>query len=617
MIQFFINNTEIVLPEDFSFQLTDENPLITRNGEFSLDITSSLLEPANAKAFGHINRLNKSTILLEGNAVMIDDGKVKNGKYKVVKWTNIDVTWQYITGNSELNFIAGNDRKIWDLAWGTANEVTTELAIRSIQYPGYGYHRQSMPPASWNQNYVCTPVKIKTTIVNDFSFTEGYIDVNPIVLPLIDNVANILIQPYLLYYVNKLPELLGYTLQDNCLNTDYRALRMYLVNNIQSLNYSDFLPDWTILKFITEVENLFNVRFSINNKDKTLSVISNVIDISLKKIVNPVILDDFTRDESTTQNAEKLNPTKIKYNLGTDGILKYQNISEDIIDLCEINEFTTDAELWDIVDTLPAKDEFKLLRNTVSEYDYFYSLEPKIILDYKGYTNSKYVYLINKFNPYKNISETDEANIELAIAPSEIDYATKNVTFHNNAIIDTYSYEYYLSKSNQSEIISSTENDMLNVIEGGSTYSRKTTLEVSLYSGLLTFSERNLYTADLFYFETVILHFPFSHIDINPEFGYTGGDTSCYYKWLTWKSYFADSTIKSLRLNGPAGIKIDYYDYKIIENFKVYQFLIIDSPDIDIDYIFEYNNQRYIPIKFERTKSKVKGLVTGYFYRLI
>ena len=60
MIQLYINNHEIVLPDDLEIDLIDNNPLITDTGEYSLDITISLLEPKNAIAFGHLYRVNKT-----------------------------------------------------------------------------------------------------------------------------------------------------------------------------------------------------------------------------------------------------------------------------------------------------------------------------------------------------------------------------------------------------------------------------------------------------------------------------------------------------------------------------------------------------------------------------
>jgi len=137
MIQFFIENQEVILPDDFSFTQIDENPLITNNGEFTLDITVSLRNGKNAKAAKFINRINKIDIDTSYNALMIDDGKYKHGTIIIQSHTNTDMTFQFVAGNSELNYLAKNDKKIWELDWGTESAIDYARALASLNQTGW------------------------------------------------------------------------------------------------------------------------------------------------------------------------------------------------------------------------------------------------------------------------------------------------------------------------------------------------------------------------------------------------------------------------------------------------------------------------------------------------
>ena len=225
MIELFINNHEALLPKDISFTLIEENPEITNNGEFTLDITLSLLEPMNAIAFGFLNRLNKLSINKNADARMIIDGSVRQGQVVIASNTDIDITFQFIAGNSELNYIAKNEKKIWELNFGTEGIIDFAKAFQSINYTGYGLHHISFG-YDIQINYVCAPVKISGIIYNDFKLTTKFMDPQ---IPMTE-IDRIIMQPYLLYYINMLPQLLGYSLKHNVLNDDNRANKMYLLN---------------------------------------------------------------------------------------------------------------------------------------------------------------------------------------------------------------------------------------------------------------------------------------------------------------------------------------------------------------------------------------------------
>ena len=59
MTELFIDGVQAVLPKDFSIQVKRENPLITKNGEYTYEITLQLTNATNAELYAHLNRLNR------------------------------------------------------------------------------------------------------------------------------------------------------------------------------------------------------------------------------------------------------------------------------------------------------------------------------------------------------------------------------------------------------------------------------------------------------------------------------------------------------------------------------------------------------------------------------
>ena len=80
MTELYIAGQAVVLPENLSMTLTEDNPEITNNGDFSWDVEVSLLNPVNAKIFKHLNRINITVISISLDAKLVVDNKIRNGK---------------------------------------------------------------------------------------------------------------------------------------------------------------------------------------------------------------------------------------------------------------------------------------------------------------------------------------------------------------------------------------------------------------------------------------------------------------------------------------------------------------------------------------------------------
>ncbi len=617
MIRFFVNNRELILPEDFSFSWTEENPEISSDGEFSLNMQVSLLEKNNAIAFGFLNRKNKLNIDQKADAFLIDNGKSHFGTIIINKNNDSNVDFQFLAGNSELKYMAKNDKKIWELDWGTETEIDYARALLSTQLSGYGLFNQVSPLGEnqyYQNNFVCTPVKVNkngtTIIANNFKFTESINsssrDEN------VSSVENIIMQPYLLYYINKFPLLLGYSLKYNVLNSDERAIKMFLINTVDSLKYADALPDLTITEFKEAIESFFNVEFVVDPSDKSVSIISLNSIVDNKKVVDSIVaFDNYTRDFSQKSKVVNLCFSKIKYDFNDTVYFKYHDLNEEILkNIIQVN-LSSETEIADYIDDnltpLPF-NSYYLFNISSSGNSYFVGNTDKINLyklnigDYRSYTN-----LINKFKAFGSGDNV----LSLKIVPSEIEYNKITLNFTDRPDLPVQ-LVHQLPVASNNYFISENQN-LVEVIEGTlKSLSRNSFIEVALFTGIIEMYNA-WYFQDNFHFK-----YPFSHCDFYPDFGPVYADeNNLYAPFEVWRnSIFSTNATTTMRLTGTNGIIADYRHESIIDTSREYVFLMEDNTEINTKNLYQFEQQIYIPIKFESTKSKQKGIVTGYFYRL-
>lgn len=629
MIQFFIAGQEVILPHDFSFTQIEQNPLITANGEFTLDMTISLKNARNARAMKHINRLNKISVDSNYDALMIDDGVYKYGSIIIQNYTNADLTFQFVAGNSELNYVSNADsRKIWELDWGMETEITYERAMDSIQNPGYHYKViLGKPIVIEKRFFTCPPVRVGTDIANEYILSDAIVSntTAPATLTksVINDVRNIVMQPYLMYYIIKLPSLLGYTLNTNCLANDVRAKNMYVVNAVRSLNYADALPDMTISEFITEIENFFNVVFKVDTTSKSIDIVSKSIYVQnfpKKKLTN--VLDEFNVEHKTEEDANKLGWTKLSFDLSGSGLLKYQFIKQEVLDKLSLLEYADINQLLSHNFTPENYNKPILYRDNETGRDYVYSRDPDdMIYQVKNEITGVSLYYVNKFASYGS----GDNELVLKIVPAEI---VKELLIVKTIIVGTggystvnYTYNYQLPKSSLGKIADVETQNVMDYIEDDLyAVPRSNKLEVSMIMKPI-----NLFSVDSDFSLYQNTLYPFSYIDTVPEYGYevklpynSTEDQVRWNRWTTWRqTEFTPNAKATLRINGLKSLMSDYHAQSVLDLSKLYYFSMPDSKDITTKYIYEYKNQDYMPIELERTKSREKGLVKGTFYRML
>lgn len=612
MIQFFIKKIELVLPDDFSTTIIDENPLITNKGEFSLDIDTSLLDKANARAFNFVQRLNNSTVDKDGDCVMISDGRVRNGKFTVLSNTDISVKWQFIAGNSELNYIAQNDTKIFTLPWGTESAIDYDRALLSISLPGY----------SANNPFVCTPVLTKDKDGNDLVLNNYKVSTQTSeTLFAINGVENIVMQPYLMYYIKKLPELLGYTLKTNILDNDTRANKIYLTNTVQSLEYNYALPDMTISEFLNEICTIFNVEFKVNSALKTIDIVRVSEAIKAAPVVKLTdVLDAYERSEEDKKETSKLSFNKLSYDLDGSTYFRYQQFSKEVMDKMYIQNHPNFAAMVAYLDSIGLPyDIFRIYRDTEKENDWIgisnTQLHPSIIFyTYPITRDGDFDYLkllqnVNKLSAY--VTGDGQSELILKIAPAEVVKQSITVNYNYGSGTGQFAVYFQAPKSKKAAFIPSVIGLKAMVETSEPEAERLSTIEIGMFAGRITL----YYDQDA---STVTTTYPFSNIDDLPEFGPTFiSKTNCLKSKAWAEAHFTPAITSNLKLKGPGGIYDSYFSGEVIDYSKKYKFIMPDSPLLQVGNIFEFESQKYITIRFEREKSNKKSLVVGYFYRML
>jgi hypothetical protein len=134
---------------------------------------------------------------------------------------------------------------------------------------------------------------------------------------------------------------------------------------------------------------------------------------------------------------------------------------------------------------------------------------------------------------------------------------------------------------------------------------RLNNFEIALYSGKINFC--GTFNTGVY---SHIADFPFSHVDILPEF-----DAENQENWVA--NAYTTAVTTTLRLLGNNGVVEDYNFESIMDTSKEYTFTLVDSPDVNINNLFNINNITYMPISLERETGLSKRLVTMKCYAML
>ena len=352
MTELFIDGYPIVLPNDFNLKIIHENPIIKKNGEYTYDLTLSLLNPINAGIYKHIGRVNNNVKIEKRKAVLVSDNIVfLNGTEIILEHSDTDVKIQLVSGNSELNFFVGSDKKIRDLDLGTI-DIDINKARQSL-LGDYRQFKYCCPAIYFGSDD--TSIEYRANSWNLFTNTEDA-ELRS------ENTHGVIAQPYLMYYIEKIPEALGYKIDFNVLLENDLFCKIYIANPLASLKYCDLLPDWTVLEFIEEIEKFFNVIFLVNQRDKTVSIhhpYNYLMNADETCIQSRDILDSYSCSSEENDELYFTVNNNFRYDFPSDSYFKRMSIPKEVFEKAYIIHYKTQQELYEALKANPSNFKTK------------------------------------------------------------------------------------------------------------------------------------------------------------------------------------------------------------------------------------------------------------------
>lgn len=329
MVGLIVDGMQVHIQQNTGLEFYRENPFFTKSGDYTYDIDIDLSDPVNQRAYQHIDRLNaidrpkgRSACLYDNNIIICYGTEI------ILKKEGSILKIQIVSGNSELNYFYAGEMRIRDLPFGTIPEPTPEyaLSVADCRYPEANY----VFPTLFKSTSAESGTEYNNEMVS-FEIGEMAYSSNTKLYP----------QPFLLYYVEKIVELIGYHLTYNCLLEEERWKRLVIVNGYDSLDYAKLLPDWTANEFITYCETFFNVVFLVDSTSKKVQIISTK-KYYLEK--DPIILgkdeiiEEFDRDYEVDGEELYINYNNVEYALPSSEYYKYAALDPKVLKKCTIQE---------------------------------------------------------------------------------------------------------------------------------------------------------------------------------------------------------------------------------------------------------------------------------------
>jgi len=606
MTELYIDGNPVVLPDDFSNRIIEENPFLTKNGKYTFDVDLSLENPVNARIYKHYGRINNNMQLFTNrSAVLIIDNKIHlNGVEIVLSVSSKTASIQLASGNSELNNLIQSEKNIRDLDMGSvffAEEETTSadgiyqlpdtwLQPDIISYLSLGYP---------DKNFVLAPFYSNDheRIYNNYVYWRKSTDTGT-TTPLFTNGKKPRPQPYFAAIIQKLISAIGYELTENFIADHSVFCNYYLLHGYYTMEYAKMLPSWSVSDFLSKIEKQFNCTFLVDEKRKEVRLLAN----SDLADGDPNFIDVFDEHELEIDSEiqTELSQANLEYNLEENEIYKYNKIDKNIYDFALKATYTSLTGLTIAVDA----DDDRLKKIYQGPYGSF-----MVIPDGESYK-------LKRINQYKNYYKTDKEDIDESFdiipAPMKpvVDSVKKYV--NDNYIWDvapgtpmliTEEKHFY----NQYPVVFETEKEEATVEDeytldeaiNGAYQAEETTTSLkmitAIYDGLKALD----------------------YVDGAPSFAVTNFPTpyvaalADYFDGKMAPRYFAAIDMFDLEF-----MSDQIYEPSRIYKTKLFSFKFLSKYNLDITRPVIANNRKFVCLKYEKSFNKFgfSKEAEGYFY---
>jgi hypothetical protein len=584
MTELFIDNQAILLSTNFSISLIDSNPFFTKNGKTTYDISISLTDLTNVKIYKEYNRPNnKGEIVTGRNArLIVDNQVVLNGTEIILEISDKDVKIQLVSGESELNYFIGGDRRINELDLGP--------------YPGDNIADYNFPVLSKNQ----TAYNDQDFIVNRFII---YKDTN----------GSLFTLPPMYYFayqvkfnvlVKRILERIDYAVSYSFLDQEPFNF-IYLVNGNFTSKIAEILPDWTITEFFEELEKLFNCCFIIREDNKTVEIKTknNFYSDSPKISIEEAI--DTYQQKIDDENRTEYSIANIGYDLSDDDYFKYQNLNQEVLE--KAGDPIHMGSYESIVSFMNAYSTDK----TALKGQIFVADDTNTW--YVAWFDGEITYMPKKVNclrPIKNNTDRKDLDIKLKITPAPIQLVKIPVlnyvgpspaNFNMIAQMPVVDTNYiFSSEDEQSENL-----DIQEYLENGILPEKTTNdkIQLAFFTGFHLIFAENVTSGPGY----LSVNYPVAFVDFLKEDDRTAGPIDPQHPSL------------SFRLDDQNGFK-PFYDQSVkIDTTREYTFKFIYKEKFDVKTIFVIKNKQFVckELKLNITEIGFDNIIEGIFYPIL
>ena len=382
-MQLLINNSPAIVKKGTSIRLTRENPAISQNGDYTLDVTLPLagcLENINVFGIPHYRHQPLVGLADKTYQFALEASRLRlTGTAVVTQVSEEEIKLQLLAGNTEFNFDnrEGGDKYIDELDLGRAygdifdaeqprplkqtprntlrllhskaNLIQTRGRAEELMhgtndltdcvlFPIYSTtddefaNRQAWQWwCNWlNHEHSNTPqvpysgyrFTIKGTESNlMLPNSEPFNEVSDI----FSEYNHFSPQPYLCVILEKVLAAIGYTLtsEDNCMREGWLG-KIFVANARETIYFRECLPHWTVEEFLTELRNAFGIILYVDGKNvKAVSRESIYQGAGQTNIFD--VIDERTTEISTEADNKGTTTGNVSYNF-SDVVPKMLNI---------------------------------------------------------------------------------------------------------------------------------------------------------------------------------------------------------------------------------------------------------------------------------------------------
>lgn len=582
-------------------KITRENVMIKQRDTWSMEITFPLDIPENMRVFGHVNRIDvarrkaqfRDCTLYAGNT------RVITGVGTVTYISNTEAKIQILAGKEEYRF-----RGVESQSYIDALQYDVPLEYFGI-FPGKptseAYAVSDFEDMSEELLPYCCFATLADDefVLNKYSFSNHGANVCQV---------KCAIQPNLWFVATACLRSLGYELRLSWMEYDvmtssarvvqseaYRLFPyIYICSNRRTkTDIARALPHWTIEKFLTEVENLFNVTFLLDSESHTATVIDNGNYQSEEIAVECV--DEFTA-EYDEDGIKFIGSSNLSYNI-SDIHNAATDISDEILQQFDVLEFDSVSAAHDTWVAMQSDEERVMTTIFKSPLGYFYT--------YKGEDgNNATVFLDMEAGQLQHLKRDDntEDSIVLNIAPVAIkptEYLVNERFFHG-----------WMPHLGTLEVESNDDPDYYSVMQA---ISGEENPEENIAERMEVFSLG--YIVEHLFFENengqrkLNMRFPVTFVKSQWEYDAALNSLAIDRDRVSWASSQANpNTIGAL-----------HFTERTVENHirHTFRFLFHGMPDPKKTYIIR--GKRYLcdKIEVEIKDDQIQDLKTGYFYAML